>query len=99
MKTIYEQHTTSRTIIVAISVAMGGIALVVVGSLISKVWLQAVLSSVGSLLFASIALTLIWDLTLKRTFQAEVMAIARLSEQIRLARLVALPQNFQRDID
>jgi hypothetical protein len=97
----YRESTNLRTVLVATLVGAFGIFLISVASL----WIDAshenwrtILKDLGSLLFATVAVALLWELFAKRAFLAELMDAAHIADDIRDARLINITTNFDRGI-
>lgn len=100
---IYRERTNLWTILITIIILLVGITLLFLadnwGWLISNPSFQSIARELGGLLIASVALSLVWELVAKRAFLAELMAKARLAEEVRTAGLITLPRDFYRDVD
>lgn len=90
---LYKERVTLRTLLAATMVFLFGIALLGVSN--GWDWLKtnhdvitAVLRDVGALMVASVAVTLIWELSSKRAFIAELMSQGRSSVQDLIARTI-----------
>lgn len=97
------ERTTLRTWLVAILVAFLGISLLVFAEM-KGVWnglesVQSVVRDIGSLMLASIAVTLLLELGAKRAFLDELLSRVRLSREIEQAGITAFQQSFYSDID
>src|SRR5947207_2754134 len=91
------QVTTLRTVLIAVPVAGVGAALLFVSSLHGlkghPAW-QGLLSQLGGVLIAAVAITLLWELLAKRAFAGEVFAIARVGTDVRNAALTRIGTSY-----
>lgn len=96
---VYRQRTNLQTILAAAIVFALGI-LLLVGSreLTDHPVLQFLAGNLGSLCVASIVLSLIWELTAKRSFLAEILAHSGLARQIDQSGVLGLPIKWNQDI-
>ena len=100
-RNLYKETTSLRTILVAIIVGIVGIFMIIAASL----WLsehhnwQTILRELGGLLFASVAVAILWELIAKRAFLEELMNAAQIADDIRDARLLHITTNFGRGIN
>jgi hypothetical protein len=100
---LHSERTSLRTILIAFVALLLGLGLL----FISQTWswlksippLQAIVRDFGSLLVSTVTITILWELAVKRSFLAELMAKAKLAEDIRSAGIVQVTTDFQRDID
>jgi hypothetical protein len=100
---LYRERTSLRTLVVALSALLTGVFLL----FISETWqwlqsvppVQAVVRDLGALLVSTVTIATLWELAAKRAFLAELMAQARLAEEIRSAGIVTVTTDFQRGID
>ena len=95
----YRGLTTAKVTLVAVGVAVVGVALLYVGQLGSPWWmahpsLQAVIRDFGALLVVSAALGVIWDLIGKRAFAREVLETARTLTDVEAAGLTRIGTNY-----
>jgi len=102
-RSLFAERTTIRTVLTAVAGAMLGLALLYAAA-INNLWtdlqpLQGVLRDVGSLLVASVALSLLFELGGRRAFLDELLAKLRLSDEVRVAGLVGLSASFNADVD
>ncbi len=99
---LHVERTNLWTVIVATAIAILGVLLLFAANwqwLASYPGIQAVVRELGGLLVASVALSILWELVAKRAFLAELMAKAKLGEDVRTAGLISIPKDFYRDID
>jgi hypothetical protein len=96
------ERTNLRTTIVVVVLAAAGIALLAIAAnndwIIAHPSIQSVIRDIGSLLLATGAISTVWELAAKRAFLTELMAMARLAEDVRAAGLVGLTTRFLRDV-
>lgn len=103
------ERTTLRTSLTALIVAIIGVLLLVIAE-INALWMwigvesiqnivQSVLKDVGSLLLASVAISLLWELVGKRAFLDELLSRVHLSEDIKEAGIIGVTPSFHRNID
>jgi hypothetical protein len=96
------QLTTLRTAFVAVGVAALGAVLLYISSLDSlddqPAW-QGLLSQLGGVLVAAVAIALLWELVAKRAFAGEVFAIARVGTDVRNAALTRIGTSYLDDVD
>ncbi len=101
-KTLTER-VNLRTILVAIITAGFGIGFLYLSTcgnwLKGKESLLTVIRDVGSLLFVTVAITLLWELYGKRAFLDEILAKVQISKEIKFAGVVKITDSFHRDID
>jgi len=100
---LYKRTTSLVVWISAVALAVVGIILLYVVSL-DGFWaghesLQTVVRDAASLFLVTGTITVIWQLLGKREFQNELFAIARISEEIRSAGIIAYTPSFLRNID
>lgn len=100
---LYRELTTLRTIL-----TVGVIAAVAIGLLWASAnvsWLQgvpelnAVVRELGALLFATATIAVLWDLVARRAFLSELLAAAKVAEDVRAAGLTAVSPTFHRGIE
>lgn len=100
---IYRERTTLRAIIAGLIVATAGIGLMFLAYSVpwfrQHLYTQSVLVSLGGLLVASIAGTIVWELISKRAFQHEVLSLAGVADDVIAARLVKITTDFREGID
>jgi len=99
--TIQRENTNLRTIIIAILVFGLGLALLYAADnwIISSPSFQTVVRNLGGLLIATVTVTILWELAAKRAFVSELMATARLAEDVRSAGISKIPGDFLKEID
>ena len=98
-----KERTTLRTWFIAVLVAVLGISLLILAE-IDGLWnglgsVQNVVRDIGSLMLASIAVTLILELGAKRVFLDELLSRVHLSKEIELAGIIAFNRSFHDNID
>ena|SRR5215216_2637635 len=99
-RNLYPEITNLRTLLLATIVGTLGIFMIIAASL----WLsqhpnwQTILRELGGLLFASVAIAMLWELIAKRAFLEELMNAAQIADDIRDARLLHITTNFGRGI-
>lgn len=100
---VYKQRTNLRTYLIAFAIASIGLAMIFLqnqwGFLTSKPDIQVVVRDVGSLLFSSVAVALLWELFSRRALLAELMATTKLAEDIDSTGLIGLSSRFHGEID
>jgi hypothetical protein len=98
----FRQLTTLRMVVIAILVAGVGAVLLFVSSLSGlkghPAW-EGLLSPLGGVLIAAVAITLLWELLGKRAFAGEVFAIARVGTDVRNAALTRIGTSYLDDVD
>lgn len=98
----YKERTSLRTALIAISVGLMGIILIAIAAnadwLIAHPSWQTPIKDLGSLLFASVAVALLWELFARRAFQEELMLAANIAEDVRAAHLLNITDNFMSGI-
>jgi hypothetical protein len=91
------ERTTLWNIIVSLAVTGFGIALLFAAAklqwMIDHPGTQSVARSLAGFLIVSVAIAMLWQLRIKRAFLEEVMAKARLAEEVRAAGVVTLTRN------
>ena len=100
---LYSERTNLQTIVVAISAFIVGIFLL----LISEMWQQlksfppiyALVRDLGALLVSTVTIATLWELAGKKAFAAELMAKAKLAEEVKTAGINRVTTDFVRDID
>jgi len=100
---LYSERTSLRTLVIALIALLTGIFLL----FISEGWLwlksvppvQAVVRDLGGLLVSTVAIATLWELAAKRAFLAELMAQAKLAEEVRSSGIITVTTDFQRGID
>ncbi|HMO49580.1 MAG TPA: hypothetical protein PKE26_03340 [Kiritimatiellia bacterium] len=60
--------------------------------------LQKLISQTGSLVFPAALIMLIWELINKRAFVAEILASAKIADDLKQAGITATPQDFYQDV-
>lgn len=101
--------TTLQIVLTAIVVVIFGLLLIVIAE-INALWfwigqeniqsvVQSVLSDIGSLLLASVAISLLWELVGKRAFLDEILSKVRLSQDVISTGIIKITSDFQDDID
>jgi hypothetical protein len=65
----------------------------------NRLSLQSLTRDIGSLLIASVAVALIWELFSKRSFFAEALAVAKLADDLNKTRLIGLSTLWQGSVD
>lgn len=94
------ERTTLRTWLTSVIVAIFGILLLVCSEVQSWwMWiggqsLQSVVRDIGSLLIASVAITLLWELVGKRAFLDELLPKFRLSEDLVSGGIIGFKTSF-----
>lgn len=101
--TLVKERVNLYTLLIAIGVAALGIFLLYLSSSKNlwesrEVW-QIVIQNVGSLMLVAVAITLLWELRLKRAFLDEVLAKAQVSKEVTFAGIVKITDSFHHDID
>jgi hypothetical protein len=100
---VYKERTTLRVVLIGVLIAAFGVLLIIV----SAAWkpistspeLQAVVREFGALCFASFAVALIWDLSARRAFVAELLATTDLAEEIEETGLIGVSAKWHGEID
>jgi hypothetical protein len=102
MSKVFRERTNLRTFGISILVAGVGILLFIVSRLDfmdSFPELQSVVKDLGSLLIASIAVALIWELFSKRAFMSELLTTTRLADEIQESGLIRISPKWHGEID
>lgn len=97
------ERTTLRTWFIAVLVAALGMSLLLFAEM-QGIWnglesIQSVVRDIGSLMLASVAVTLLLELGAKRAFLDELLARVRLSKDIEQAGIAAVNPSFYSEID
>jgi hypothetical protein len=97
------ERTTLRTWFVAVLVAVLGISLLLFAET-KGIWnglesVQSVIRDIGSLMLASVAVTILLELGAKRAFLDELLSRVRLAKEIEQAGITACNPSFYSDID
>ena len=98
----YRELTNLRTFISSIVLCLAGILLLFVSDYVdwkNALWLQSLTRDIGSLLIASIAIALVWELFSKRAFYAEALSASKLVDEIVITGLVGASAKWQGNID
>jgi hypothetical protein len=98
----YKQLTNFRTIISSLILALTGVLLLVISEFANwqkLLWLQSIFRDIGSLLIASIAIGLVWELFSKRAFYAEALSESRLVDDIVVTGLIGASAKWQGNVD
>lgn len=100
---LYRERTNLWTVLAQIVVFLLGILCLFLAAkwqwLASYPGIQTVVRDFGGMLVATVTITILWQLVVRRAFLAELMAMAKLAEEVRAAGLVTLTNDFQRGID
>ncbi len=100
---LYSERTNLWTVLIAIGVALIGVLFLSIAAkwqwLAGYPGIQSVIRELGGLLIASVAVAMLWELFAKRAFLVELMAKAKLAEEVRASGLVTITHDFQRGID
>ncbi|HEY1353950.1 MAG TPA: hypothetical protein VGF67_30430 [Ktedonobacteraceae bacterium] len=96
------ERTTLRTWLVAVLAAVLGMSLLVFAQM-PGIWhglesVQSVVRDIGSLMLASIAVTLLLELGAKRAFLDELLSRVRLAKEIEQAGIAAVEPSFHNEI-
>jgi hypothetical protein len=98
----YKQLTNLRTLTSAIVLSLGGLLLLFLSDYLdwkNALWLQTLSRDIGSLLIASIAIALVWELFSKRAFYAEALSSSRLVDEIMTTGLIGASAKWQGSVD
>lgn len=103
MSKIFRERTNLRTITVSIIVALVGAFLLFFVSRLSFLdaypeW-QSLIKDFGSLIFASVAVALIWELFSKRAFMSELLTTTKLADEIQESGLVKISPQWHGEIN
>ncbi|MBA4419344.1 MAG: hypothetical protein C0392_15790 [Syntrophus sp. (in: bacteria)] len=93
---VIKENTNLRTLVVSICAALIALGLLVLGAKIpdsNSTW-KALLNSLGSVLFASIAIAVIWQLFQKRSFRQELLECIGSSENIQSSGIEGVYYRF-----
>lgn len=94
--------TTLATLLMALIWLFLGVGLLVLPHLqqvLSRPWIEALLSNVGALFIVSGALQLFWRLIEKRTFLAELLDKIGIAGDVVQAGITGVPEDFNHDIN
>jgi hypothetical protein len=96
-----KQLTNYRTLLGAIIAVVLGIGAIMLAEMVTSLpsWLQALLRQIGSLLIASVAIALLWELFSRRALLAELLAQTRLASEIDETGLVGLSAKWRGEVD
>lgn len=102
--TIYiTENVTLRNVLVSVGLALIGILLLYAAS--DDTWWEAhkgkqlVVRQVGSLLFVSVAINIIWSLVGKRAFLNEILEKAQIPRDIYASGIIKVYSSFQREVN
>jgi hypothetical protein len=98
----YKQLTNLRTIVSSIILCLSGLLLLFASEYLdwtNALWLQSLSRDIGSLLIASIAIALVWELFSKRAFYAEALSASKLVDEIVVTGLIGASAKWQGNID
>jgi hypothetical protein len=99
---IYKERTSLITVLIAVIVGVIGIILIYIAAnadwLVAHPSWQTPVKDLGSLLFASVTVALLWELFARRAFQDELMSAANIAEDVRAAHLLNITDDFMRGI-
>lgn len=101
-KTTYQQLTSYRTYIVSIVIGVVGVLLILLSDLVDwqgRLSIQTLLRDFGSLLIASVAVALVWELSSKRAFYAEALSASRLVDDVTETGLIGASAKWHGNID
>lgn len=99
---IYKQLTSYRTYVVALVIGAVGVVLILLAELLgwqNRLWIQTLLRDFGSLLIASVAVAIVWELSSKRSFYAEALSASRLIDDITESGLIGASAKWHGNID
>lgn len=97
----YKQLTNFRTIVSSLILALAGGFSLFISEFVDwqdLPWLQSIFRDIGSLLIASIAIGLVWELFSKRAFYAEALSESRLVDDIVTTGLIGASAKWQGNI-
>jgi hypothetical protein len=101
--TILKERVNLRTMLIAIIVAIIGVFFLYISA--SENWWRnngtwrIVTQDIGSLLFVTMAITVLWELYGKRAFLDEILAKMQISKEITSAGIIKIADSFHQDID
>lgn len=103
MSKIFRERTNLRTITVSILIAGVGAFLLFFVSRLKFLdaypeW-QSLIKDFGSLIFASVAVALIWELFSKRAFMSELLTTTKLADEIQESGLIKISPKWHGEID
>jgi hypothetical protein len=99
---IYQQLTSYRTYIVSFIIGVVGVVLILLSDLIDwqgHISVQTLLRDFGSLLIASVAVAVVWELSSKRAFYAEALSASRLVDDVTETGLIGASAKWHGNID
>lgn len=97
------ERTTLRVVLVALALVVVGFFLLFLayqGTLLgNQPILEGLANSLGDLLIASVAVSMVWELAGKRAFVDELLSRVRLSSEVQNAGLTGITVDFNKGID
>ncbi|KYK37573.1 MAG: hypothetical protein AYK18_09590 [Theionarchaea archaeon DG-70] len=101
--TLLKERVNLRIVLTAVVTAVLGIFLMYISAQ-EDLWKEheawrIVIQNMGSLLFVTVAITLIWELWGKRAFSDEILAKVQISKDMASAGIIKITKNFLHGID
>lgn len=97
---IYRQRSTLMALLYALIFFLVGAALVFLGELQPLTsWLHAVLREMGAIIVAVAAISVLFELVLRRAFFAELTSASQLADEIHRAGILTVSTDFYHGID
>lgn len=98
---VFRERTTLKVLVVAMFVAIAGFIILYISQKYLEqfpTW-KLVFQEIGGLLFITAAITLLWELYVKREFLEEVLMKAKISRDIETSGLIKITNSFHGDIE
>lgn len=100
---VYAERTTLRVILLALTAAATGILFIV----LSNTWVflqsypgaQAVIKDLGSLMVASVAVAVLWELYARRAFLSEILSTTRLADEVKTTGLIGVSAKWRGEVN
>ena len=100
---IFKDRTNLRAILTAVITTFIGVTLLVLseywGFLVANPSAQTVIRDLGSLIIASVAVAAVWELTTRRAFVGELLAISGLAQELEHTGLIGISERWQGQVD
>lgn len=100
---VYAERTTLRVILLALTAASLGLLMIV----LSNTWsflaqhpgTQAVVKDLGSLMIASVAVAVLWELYARRAFLSEILSTTRLADEVKTTGLIGVSAKWRGEVN
>lgn len=100
---VYAERTTLRVILLALIAAVVGLLFIILsnnwGFLQSHPGTQAVMKDLGSLMIASVAVAVLWELYARRAFLAEILSTTRLADEVKTTGLIGVSAKWRGEVN